>query len=87
MSQKKLFLLSSGPTGGIVLTVREIECSYYLIKGLSSREIAVKIFLSPRTVDYYIENVKGKFGCSRRTELVAKLLAGGFPCAKLSASL
>lgn len=56
------------------LTKRESECLYLLAKGLKTKEIARQIKLSPRTVEFYIDNMKKKLNCANRIELMAKAL-------------
>jgi len=45
--------------------------------GLRNREIADRLFISPRTVETHLTHVFGRLGISSRTELVA--LAGRRP--------
>jgi DNA-binding CsgD family transcriptional regulator len=54
------------------LSKREKECLQHLTSGMTAKKIARILNLSPRTVEFYIENLKKKFACSNRTELVAK---------------
>ena len=56
------------------LSKRENECLKWLLRGLSAVQIGKKIHLSPRTVEFYIENVKNKLGCSTKQELFEILL-------------
>lgn len=56
----------------ISMTKRERECLLYLSQGKSAKEIARLLNLSWRTIEYYIENMKKKWGCTKRTELVVK---------------
>ena len=62
----------------IKLTKREAECSLYILKGLTSKEIAKEMGLASRTIDNYIECIKGKFSCIKRSEMVACLINGHF---------
>ena len=37
-------------------------------RGLTNREIADELYLSPRTVDMHVRNILRKFGCRSRVE-------------------
>jgi DNA-binding CsgD family transcriptional regulator len=60
------------------LSIREIECLYHLVRGKTAKMIAQFLNLSPRTVESYIENIKAKFGCYTKSELLDKALQKGF---------
>jgi DNA-binding CsgD family transcriptional regulator len=49
-----------------------------MVRGMTVKQIAEKMCLSPRTVEGYINLVKGKFGCKKRYELINKLLGKDF---------
>lgn len=51
------------------LTPQEVQIARFVTQGLSNREIAAQLFLSPRTIDFHLRNVFAKLGISRRTEL------------------
>ena len=40
-------------------------------QGLSNRDVAAQLFVSPRTVDFHLRNVFGKLGVASRAELTA----------------
>ena len=41
-----------------------------LLTGLKYREIATELKLSSRTVEFYIENIKKKFDCKKKKQLI-----------------
>ena len=53
------------------LTRREQEVAAMVAKGMTTRQIAAALVLSPRTVDGHIENIMTKLGSSRRTQIAA----------------
>ncbi|MDN5929623.1 MAG: LuxR C-terminal-related transcriptional regulator, partial [Pseudonocardia sp.] len=56
------------------VTGREADVLTLLVRGLSNREIADQLLVSPRTVEKHVERLLAKTGTARRTQLVA--LAG-----------
>jgi len=54
------------------LTDRELEVLHLLAEGLSNREIAQKLFLSPNTVRTHTYNIYGKLGVHSRMQAVAR---------------
>ena len=56
------------------LTPRQLECAILYVKGFTSKEIGKILKLSPRTVGHYIENIKDKYQCSKKYELISCLL-------------
>ncbi|MFZ1117863.1 MAG: LuxR C-terminal-related transcriptional regulator, partial [Propionibacteriaceae bacterium] len=53
------------------VTEREAEVLGLVGLGLSNREVAERLFLSPRTVEKHVENLAHKLGTSSRSQLVA----------------
>jgi DNA-binding CsgD family transcriptional regulator len=51
------------------LTPQELQVAQLVQKGLSNREVAGQLFVSPRTVDFHLRNVFAKTGVASRTEL------------------
>lgn len=60
------------------LTTREKQCLLHLSKGLSARETADILNISRRTVEKHLDNVKLKFNCSKKVELMRLLMEGNF---------
>jgi DNA-binding CsgD family transcriptional regulator len=59
------------------LTPRELECLRMAAHGLSSAEIAIKLGVAPRTIDFHIRNVIGKLRALNRREAAARAIAAG----------
>ena len=55
------------------LTLKESECLTWVLKGLSSKEIAEKLHNSARTVEFHLNNLKDKFGCKTVLALISKV--------------
>ncbi|MFI7226366.1 AAA family ATPase [Nonomuraea angiospora] len=51
------------------LTPQELRIAGLVADGLSSKEIAAQLFLSPRTVEYHLYKIYPKLGIGTRTEL------------------
>ncbi|HSE70339.1 MAG TPA: AAA family ATPase [Nocardioidaceae bacterium] len=51
------------------LTPQESQVAALVRQGLSNREVAAQLFLSPRTIDFHLRNVFAKTGVTSRTEL------------------
>jgi FixJ family two-component response regulator len=60
------------------LTPRETEVMHLLVEGLQQREIAVRLDISPRTVEVYKARMMEKLQCRSIAELV-KLAVGSAP--------
>ncbi|MFB7472960.1 AAA family ATPase [Kitasatospora sp. NPDC056184] len=54
-----------------VLTPQELQIARLAAQGLSNRDIAAQLFLSPRTVGHHLYKAYPKLGIASRTELVA----------------
>lgn len=57
------------------LTPQELQVARFVGQGLSNREVAAQMFLSPRTIDFHLRNVFAKLGVASRAEL-ARLSLG-----------
>lgn len=65
------YINSCASTEKLHLTQREIQCLAGVVKGLSSKNIARKLNLSYRTIEFYIANIKKKYGCRTKFELMS----------------
>src|SRR5215469_9272381 len=59
------------------LNDREIEVLTWVARGKTSAQIARKLSLAKRTVDFHIDNARIKLGAATRTEAAIKAAAGG----------
>lgn len=55
------------------LSNRQFDCASFLLKGLTQKEIALQLNISPRTVETYINQLKVKFSCRNKSELIILL--------------
>lgn len=60
--------------GAAALTRRETEIARWVMQGLTSRQIATKLYLSPRTVEHHIANIRAKVGVTSRAGIATALL-------------
>jgi len=60
------------------LTNRETDVVFYMLRGKNSREIADIMFISPRTVEFHIDNIKSKLACNKRSQILEYAIANGY---------
>ena len=75
LKQKEMHIPVVNDAEGCSLTERQIDCLVYLVKGMTMKQIAATLNLSPKTVEHYLEIIKDKLDCQNRSELVAKALS------------
>ncbi len=56
------------------LTLREAETMTHLLLGKTIRDTAISMQISPRTAEFYINNIKRKLNCRTKTELISKIM-------------
>jgi DNA-binding CsgD family transcriptional regulator len=51
------------------LTPQELQIARFVAQGLSNKEVAAQLFLSPRTIEHHLRHVFAKLGVKSRTQL------------------
>jgi DNA-binding NarL/FixJ family response regulator len=59
------------------LNDREVEILTWVARGKTSAQVARKLRLAKRTVDFHLDNARIKLGAATRTEAAIKAAAGG----------
>ncbi len=62
-------------SGDQTLSRRELQVAELLTEGLSSREIAARLTIAPRTADSHVEHIRTKLGFTSRAQITAWLVA------------
>ena len=65
------------PEDFVALSQREREVLQCIASGLSSKQCAQELGITPRTVERHVENLRNKLNARNKPHLVAKALAGG----------
>jgi DNA-binding CsgD family transcriptional regulator len=68
--EQNLTILSDFSTKDIAITPRESEVLFYLMRGKTVKEVALLLCVSARTVDSHLINLKNKFNCRTRSQLI-----------------
>jgi len=60
--------------GDVYFTKRELSVITHLVRGRTAKEIGELLYISKRTAETHIENIKSKTHCSSKSELIDKLI-------------
>jgi DNA-binding CsgD family transcriptional regulator len=52
------------------LTPQELQITRLVSEGATNKQVAARLFLSPRTIDYHLRKIYAKLGISSRAELI-----------------
>jgi len=69
--------MQRGDFSGIHLTNRETEVLYLVSCGLSAKEAAIELEISPCTVERHVENVRLKTRTRNRVHMIAHVIRQG----------
>jgi len=64
--------------GSDELTTREFECLFFILRGKTAKEIGYLMAVSFRTAEFYITQIKQKFQCSTRSQLIEYAISKGY---------
>lgn len=59
------------------LTARELDVLRLLVRGMRNKEIAARLYVSERTVNFHLANIYQKLNVSGRTEALSKAIEQG----------
>lgn len=65
-----VFLVHKDTRNITTISKQQLKCLSLLIKGHTAKEIASLLYLSPRTVNNYLEILRDKLGCRNGKELI-----------------
>jgi DNA-binding NarL/FixJ family response regulator len=77
LAGKLLSRIGRAQPGSEVLTARELEVLQLLARGMRNKEIAARLYVSERTVNFHLANIYQKLNVSGRTEALSKAIAQG----------
>lgn len=58
---------------GVYFTKRESECLIHMLEGNTIVDTAKILGLSPRTVEFYVKNMKMKIGVTTKIQLLSRI--------------
>lgn len=58
-------------------TIRETEALFYTLRGCSTKEIAIKMNISHKTVERHIDNIRERSGNLSKSELIEQCISEG----------
>ena len=62
-----------------VLTIQELRVARAVAAGLSNREVASQLYLSPKTIEFHLSSIFAKLGVSSRHQLAARIPSRDVP--------
>lgn len=59
------------------LTPRELDCLFYVLRGQTNKEVGRSLGISCRTVDKYLQNIKYKWHCPNKKNVIDRAIQEG----------
>ncbi len=76
-AQRELGQRSPLPTSGAELTPHELHVAALVQRGMTNKEAAAALFVTPKTIEYHLSSLYRKLGIRSRTQLALLLERGG----------
>ena len=71
---QRLVIPKNRNSSGFYLTQRELFSIMGLVRGKTIQETADEQGLSPRTIEQYLDSVKAKLGCNKKSEIIDNMM-------------
>ena len=68
--KQQRYYFFGAPLDGLYITHREAQCAYLMLHGYTNTEVAHRLNLSPRTVEYYLKNMRDRLCCYSKIHLL-----------------
>ncbi len=76
--KQQRYYFFDAPLDGLYITHREAECAYLMLHGYTNTEVAHRLNLSPRTVEYYLKNMRDRLCCYSKIHLLRVINSTNF---------
>ncbi len=76
--QRESRVYIGAPYEDIYFTHREAQAMALFLKGYTNADVADRVKLSARTIEYYLSNMKAKLACKTKNELMKKIADSEF---------
>lgn len=77
-AEKKILKISFANGQHLTLSKRELDILKLLMFGCTAKKIGQELNISFRTAEQYIEQLKDKFACDSKSDLIIKAIKNGF---------
>ena len=78
MAGEQVIITGEEQTEALILSPRQIDTLELMAKGLSNKEIAEKLGISPATVREYVSDILALFQSTNRTQAALKARQAGY---------